>query len=261
MRFVLLFVLAGCRIGFDEQPAIHDADITAPDGSERCPRGRGPDMTLMPSGFCIDNTEVTVAQYNEFLAAALPVDTSGPCAFNTSYEVVSWVRNAFTDPSQPVAGIDWCDARDFCAWAGKRLCGRLGGGSLGYDDYATNQAQWYVACSLGGAQRYVYGNQARTGACHLDNPSHDVGTQAPVATFPECVVTGTRVYDLLGNLQEWTDACTEKEMPEEDRCRVMGGVWYFGSQYVDCYFADPSGGVGIPRAAADYHTGFRCCAD
>jgi hypothetical protein len=47
--FALLIVFAGCRIGFATSTDAHlgDADITAPDGSERCPSGRGPAMSLV----------------------------------------------------------------------------------------------------------------------------------------------------------------------------------------------------------------------
>lgn len=265
-RLALLSVLAGCRIGFatlqtDSAPP-SDADISTPDGSERCPSGRGPAMSLVEQGFCIDNTEVTKAQYDEFLAAALPVDTSGRCSFNTSYEILDYVRNATIDPAQAVAGIDWCDARDFCAWAGKRLCGRIGGGALAYAEHASTQAQWYSACSRGGTQAFVYGDTARVGWCHLDNLDSDPGNQAPVATYPQCVLAGTNVYDLLGNVQEWTDACeTTGPTSGEDLCKVVGGPWYFEASYVRCDFADPSGGNGIRRDAASKHTGFRCCAD
>ncbi len=264
MRFVVLLALVGCRFGFDEIEANlgRDADTSTPDGSERCPSGRGPAMSLVEQGFCMDNTEVTKAQYDEFLAAAQPIDKSGPCTFNDTYEILDFVRTATTNPDQAVAGIDWCDARDFCAWSGKRLCGKIGGGAIGYDEYATSQAQWYSACSRGGGQRFVYGDTARIGACHLDHLDTTTGLQAPVATYPECVLTGSNIYDLLGNLQEWTDACEASgAAPETDLCRVVGGVWYFEASYSDCKFADPSGGAGIPRDAASKHTGFRCCAD
>jgi formylglycine-generating enzyme len=261
-RFTLAILFAGCRIGFELEPDAQPGSvITVPDGSERCPSGRGPSMSLVEQDFCVDNTEVTKAQYDEFLATAPTVDTSGRCTFNTSYEIRDYVRIATTNPAQAVAGVDWCDARDFCTWAGKRLCGRIGGGGLAYDEHASAQAQWYSACSRGGAQRFVYGDTARA-SCHLDDLDNATGNQAPVATYPECVLAGTNVYDLLGNVQEWTDACeTTGASAGEDRCKVVGGVWYFGSSYVDCGFADPSGGAGIRRDVAEKHTGFRCCAD
>jgi formylglycine-generating enzyme required for sulfatase activity len=268
MRGLALLFVTACRLGFDESPLdSRDADLGSPDGSERCPSGKGPAMSVAADGFCIDNTEVTKAQYEQFLAASTPVDTSGRCAFNTDHSIRDYVNIAFTDPAQAVSGIDWCDARDFCAWSGKRLCGKIGGGPLAYPDHAAPDAQWYRACSQGGLmRRFSYGttvdDTAHEGWCHLDDANNAPGQQAVVGSFPECVVVGTNVYDMLGNVQEWTDACeTGSTNDGDDLCKVVGGVWYFGASYTDCDFFDPSGGMGIKRSMREKHTGFRCCAD
>lgn len=267
VRTTLLVFLAACRIGFDAADGeISDADLTSPDGSERCPTGRGPAMSLVPSGFCIDNTEVTKAQYQEFLDANTALDSSGRCAFNTSYMPVSYVWDATTEPNQAAAGMDWCDARDYCAWAGKRLCGSTNGGGLAYADHAAPDSQWYLACSQGGVRRFSYGTAsadvAVMGRCHLDDANNATGAQAVVGAFPDCTLVGTNVVDLHGNLQEWIDACeTTAPMTGDDRCKTVGGTWYFGSSYSDCDFFDPVGGAGVPRDALEKHIGFRCCAD
>jgi sulfatase modifying factor 1 len=271
---VVLLLVSACRLGFDESPldgrdgmpAVFDADLTSPDGSERCPSGRGPSMSLVPSGFCIDNHEVTKAQYQEFLDANTTLQTDGRCSFNTSYMATGYVWSSITDPNKAVAGVDWCDARDYCAWAGKRLCGKIGSGGLLYADHASVDSQWYMACSQGGMRRFSYGTASADTAvsmrCHLDNANNATGNQAAVGAYPECKIVGTNVVDMLGNVQEWIDACeTNAAMPGDDRCKVVGGVWYFGASYSDCDFFDPASGMGIPRDMAEKHTGFRCCAD
>ena len=269
MRATLLVFLTACRLRFDESAvdgSLVDADLGAPDGSERCPNARGPAMSLVASGFCVDNTEVTRAQYQQFLDSAPALQTDGRCAFNTSYVPVDYVWTATTNPNQAAAGMDWCDARDFCAWAGKRLCGRIGGGAVAYADHASTESQWYMACSQGGARRFSYGtasdDQAVSGRCHLDDPDNQPGSQAVVGTYPDCKLVGTNVVDLHGNVQEWIDACeTTASLPGDDVCKVVGGTWYFGSSYSDCAFFDPAGARGIPRNALEKHLGFRCCAD
>lgn len=264
---MLLGLLAACRIGFDESGfGTTDANLGSPDGSERCPSGRGPAMSLVSSGFCVDNTEVTKAQYQEFLDANTTLQTDGRCAFNTTYEAVNYVWSATTNPNQAAAGMDWCDARDFCAWAGKRLCGRIGGGSLEYVDHASMESQWYMACSQGGTRRFSYGtasaDTAVMGRCHLDDSNNATGRQSVAGAFPDCKLVGTNVVDMLGNLQEWIDACeTTAPTPGDDKCKTVGGVWYFGSSYSDCDFFDPSGGAGLVRSNTEKHIGFRCCAD
>ena len=87
---------------------------------------RGPTLVPVANGlFFIDATEVTVAQYAEFLTAKAG-DVSGQpqdvCGWNSTYEPA-----ALPDPPNfPASNIDWCDARAYCEWAGKHLCRRVG---------------------------------------------------------------------------------------------------------------------------------------
>lgn len=70
--------------------------------------------------YCMDATEVTNADYAAFLAANPP--TSGQvawCAWNTSYlPPFGWPATG--KENHPVVRVDWCDARAYCKWAGKR---------------------------------------------------------------------------------------------------------------------------------------------
>src|SRR3954451_8269187 len=73
-----------------------------------CPSPHGPTMVRVgttTNNFCIDSTEVTVAQYREF-TTAVGADGAGQpntCKWNVSYTA------GFGGPDDiPVAGIDWC---------------------------------------------------------------------------------------------------------------------------------------------------------
>ena len=114
--------------------------------------------------FCIDTTEVTRAEYRDFLLATAG-DAAGQratCAWNDSFAPAARgcpvsTFQPETQGDRPVVCIDWCDAVAYCAWAGKRLCGQIGGGSLpGFFGGAFDPArsQWHAACTRNGARAY-----------------------------------------------------------------------------------------------------------
>jgi formylglycine-generating enzyme required for sulfatase activity len=105
-------------------------------------------MVQLPAGFWIDSTEVTRAQYRAWLQTK-PTYGGQPaeCSWNDDYTPgCHWP--AGEEPNHPVVCVDWCDAYAYCQGVGKRLCGKIGGGPNGIDDYAdATKSQWYYACS------------------------------------------------------------------------------------------------------------------
>jgi formylglycine-generating enzyme required for sulfatase activity len=84
--------------------------------------------------FCIDATEVTRGEFLAFLAAPLEQRTAArppECAWNTTDPTINATASGL---GNPVGEINFCDALAYCAWAGKRLCGRIGGGPHSPDD-------------------------------------------------------------------------------------------------------------------------------
>ena len=166
-----------------------------PDGGQAppgmgCSGAGGPPMTpifgIGAANECIDTTEVTNAQYAQFLDAVGPnPQTPAECAFDVSYvPQVGWPAAAGRD-AFPVAGVNWCDAYAFCEWAGKRLCGQISGGSLDPNDSNNAGAsQWYAACSSGGATTFPYGNLFNPLACN--GPEKLLLDTVAVATLPAC---------------------------------------------------------------------------
>jgi formylglycine-generating enzyme required for sulfatase activity len=87
------------------------------------------------SDFQIDATEVRVKDYLAFLDAAVPLATQPDvCTWNVSFHPhdssspFGCTDFDLTQPNRPIGCVDWCDAAAFCAWRGKRLCGKRGGG-------------------------------------------------------------------------------------------------------------------------------------
>ncbi len=227
-----------------------------------CP---GTGMVALPRNYCIDSTEVTQAQYQTWMSTN--PSTSGQISvcssWNTSFTpTCNWTATSTAD--YPVVCVDWCDAYAYCAGVGKRLCGQIGGGSNGFNDYTNaTLSQWYAACTSNGTYSsvgYPYGNTYQASYCN----GYDSGKGAAVAvgTMSQCqsTVAGyTGVYDLSGNVWEWEDSC-DGTSGSSDNCRTRGGSFFSlasSSAYLECGFA--FGGYGARNNANNY-TGFRCCA-
>lgn len=229
--------------------------------------------------FCIDHTEVTRAQYAEFVRAGAPAERE-------PLEACEGVALGDADPScmenpevcsgpgcdqHPQVCISLCDASAYCAWAGKELCGGIGSGDVvtpnGSDDsYAPTR--WDLVCGGGldaeqrPARRFPYGDAFEQTACQVDET-----TTAAVATNPACGVREyPKVVDMSGNVDEYVRSVEGSGHLTSYGAR--GGM--YKNEYpnieterlVDCgsarsghlFLAD-----GSLRKLPDL--GFRCCAD
>jgi formylglycine-generating enzyme len=223
-------------------------------GSFTCPSGtKGPTMVNV-GGYCIDSTEVTTTQYSAFLVAK-GSDTSGQpaeCAWNTSYTPLFWPQTGLE--LHPVMGLDWCDARAYCAWAGKRLCGKIGGGAAPFSTPTSATAsQWYRACSFSGARTYPYGSGYVAAACQ--DGSIKPAKTVPAGTKLGCEGGYTGLFDMSGEVQEWEDSC-DGTSGTGDSCHVRGGMIYDATPS-DLTCATPR---ALARNTKNDHTGFRCCS-
>jgi formylglycine-generating enzyme len=222
--------------------------------------------------FGIDATEVTRGQYEGWVATnpPLPASTDVNCGWKASGSYAA--PSSCTNPAWPVPWctvdpcdhypqtcVDWCDANAYCAAVGKRLCGKIGGGSNAYEDYANAaKSQWYDACSSNGVNLYPYSNSYSLTACNGNDywsPSPEVNP-LPVGTLTTCQSSTQGyqgVYDLSGNVSEMEDACYDTG--RSSYCRVGGGT--FGDVDVNL----PCNGAGIfVRYASETSVGFRCCS-
>lgn len=237
----------------DEPSGGEEADVV---GSNGCPvTTAGPAMAPVgDGGFCIDTTEVTNAQYVAFLAAGSSLVTlPAACSATAGYTPSNGWPYATGDDNLPVVWVDWCDAYAYCQWAGKRLCGRIGGGSNPPSAWIdATGSQWFSACSTGGAQAYPYGNTYEQNVCYGAQP-----TTAPlvaVKSNPGCVGGYPGIFDMSGSVEEWEDSC-DAEMGAGDECQVRGGN--FGSDPMSLACAENNTGH---RGLGEDDRGFRCCA-
>jgi formylglycine-generating enzyme len=184
---------------------------------------RGPKM-VKAGAFYIDSSEVTARDYATFVKAAGDIgvaDQAPVCAWNLSFERGPNAVPTGEATTDPVTGVDFCDATAYCEWAGKRLCGKVGGGSLALAELSDpTKSQWFAACGGPSGQLYPYGAAHKDAACN--DASSGTGKVAPVASFEKCAGYYPGVFDMLGNAAEWVDACDGKLGPT-DGCETIGG--------------------------------------
>jgi formylglycine-generating enzyme required for sulfatase activity len=207
--------------------------------------------------FLIDSTEVTNAQYQLFLDADIPqewMDFLEPtvCSWKTDFIPDNWPA---ANPDRPVAGVDWCDAMVYCYWAGRHLCGRIGGGEANVN-LATdaNENEWYYVCSDDGTNTYPYGGPYDPMACNTVD--YAAGLPLDVGSIPTCEGGFPGVFDMSGNVWEWSNSCEHDPnvADNEQRCTRRGGSYFNVDSDTRC-------GVDS-RRARDFRNvshGFRCC--
>ena len=239
-----------------------------------------------PTGqrFCVDRTEVSQRDYRAFVRATAGDAGGQPdvCFFNSTY-----TKAQFTEPADctgrlddeatadlPVTCIDWCDARAFCSWKGKRLCGKVGGGPVPFGPEVVNPAvdQWYAGCSSLGEHEYFYGDEYDPSRCNGgDRVGDGAGVLWEVGSRPEC--TGGpngEVFDMIGNVGEFVDSCLPA--PDGgpsflDYCVYRGGTAGTKDEqgshaYLRCGRAPPpEQNTAATRNYGASFIGFRCCAD
>ena len=225
-----------------------DADASPP----ACPGLSGATSVLLDAGFCVDRTEVTNSAYAAFLAASPDAAAqAGQCAANASFVPTAKWPPAVGEENLPVAYTDWCDAFAYCAWAGERLCGKIGGGGLPATSYLdAAQSQWFRACSHNddGAHAYPYGSSYNLGACNDLRVA-----RSAVGTYPGCAGGYAGLFDMSGNMWEWEDSCAG-DSGLGDYCHIRGGSWQ--DIATPCAYNN-----GVTRGTQTSYVGFRCCAD
>jgi formylglycine-generating enzyme required for sulfatase activity len=232
---------AGTRDGAGDAAT---ADVViGPDGAG-CPDG----MVGIPRGYCIDSTEVTNGAYKEFLDAidgGLQIQQGPECAWNTQLD-------HGTDATMFPTNVDWCDAFAYCKWAGKRLCGRIGGGPM---EVLSPQAesQWYNACSHDGDRKYPYAGTFDEARCAVSTKTQRYAAWPVITQTCEGGYDG--LFDMSGNVAEWEDQCTPVGTPDQHTCSVRGGAsGDTDPERVTC--AAPG---AVLRSTRNLAIGFRCC--
>ena len=228
-----------------------------PDGAAR----PGPAMAWIgvgDGGFCIDSTEVTNAQFNDYVVTGVngaPLGKHLPQACTVG---VAPAPERVSDPrlaDLPVSGqaLTFCYAWSYCEWAGKRLCGGLGDGGVVSSAADPHDLEWYYACANGSRDTtYAYGDEVEDGACNVSS-----GAPADAGAHARCHgLDGSfaQVFDLTGNVGEYVN-----NVDGTGNLAAVGSTFdpaYNSGDLGTCAFAKGFNGTvqGIDAV------GFRCCA-
>lgn len=161
-------------------------------GSDYGDDNEKPMHTVFLDEYWIDQTEVTNAQYALCVAAG---DCTKPLDLES--QINRWYQDKkFAD--HPVVFVDWNQAKDYCAWAGRRL---------------PTEAEWEKAARGTDERIYPWGNEfdgTKVNYCDVncwgswkDSINNDgYATTSPVGKF----LAGASPYgalDMAGNAYEW----------------------------------------------------------
>ena len=208
-------------------------------------------------GFWIDRTEVSNAQFADFL------NEIG----NQQEEGVAWLLIAGNDAQieeqngefgaktetadHPVADVSWYGAAAYCDWAGGEL---------------PTEAQWAYAARGPQGSTYPWGEERPT--CNLAQYAECDGDTVPVGSLPQGASWAGALH-MAGNVWEWVnDWFVWGDNPDSpainptgpaagsDRQKVLrGGGWRNVWLYLHSAFRQ-----GWPRFHQDDQFGFRCAA-
>ena len=220
-----------------------------------------PSAKIQLSTFYMDKTEVTYAAYIACRRDRKCNRQGGP------------KYNDFNNPKQPVTGVSWYDAKQFCEAQGKHL---------------PTEAEWEKAARGPDGNLHPWGNEpatcerawikdARGRSCgnKKGRGSPEVGRVMDVATKPAGVYG---LFDMVGNAEEWTADWYSKDWkacgadcavrdpkgpcPDAKSCKghrfktVKGGSWYWPGCAAVGYHRRPH----FPSNNPYHHFGFRCAA-
>lgn len=146
--------------------------------------------------FYIGKTEVTNAEYTQCVKAG-KCKPSEESFYNSKTKKMEKYERRFRGSQQPVVGVSWHNAMSYAGWLST---------ITGQSYSLPTEAQWEYAARAGTKTAYYWGDQIEKNHanCKGCGSLWDDKNTAPVASFSP---NNFGVYDMLGNVEEWT--CSE----------------------------------------------------
>jgi hypothetical protein len=221
---------------------------------EACPEG----MALVDGDFCpaleyecirfVDSTAPSCAEY-----ARKPECRYNPVSKRFCIDRHEWPNRV---GERPKVFVTWYEAQAACESVGKRLCER---------------SEWTLACEGPKRAPYPYGWERNPSPCNVSRAPIDFEVEDltdprtraaelerlwqadAIGSHPNCV-SPFGVFDMVGNVDEWTDNSAEAR-GEEQIATLNGGYW--GPVRNTCRLTTKTHGPDFNF----YQIGFRCCTD
>jgi formylglycine-generating enzyme required for sulfatase activity len=219
-------------------------------GCGQCPNA----PTVLGPGYRIERTEVRVGDYALFLELPFsPALLHEDCGWKVGFEPDDWDAQ-LVDPDMPVVDVDWCDAEAYCRWAGRHLCGQIGGGPAPFDAVGDADTEWFAGCSSQDTFNFPYGDVYQPTSCN--GVDLQIGAPVQVGSLPDCEGGLPNLLDMSGNVREWADACDTNPNVADDaqQCQRRGGSYVSASMSLNCF-----GSADVERSSRTNTTGIRCC--
>lgn len=152
-------------------------------GSHEGPNDQEPVRKVYLDGFYIDKYEVAFAPFYAFVRSTghRKPRLAGYLSGGVTEDMPLLIK-----PFNPVVGVSWDDAVDYCGWKGKRL---------------PTEAEWEKAAKGTDERKWPWGNEERSEYANLIGDDGSRYTAA-VTQFTRDV-SPYGVYGLAGNVMEW----------------------------------------------------------
>jgi formylglycine-generating enzyme required for sulfatase activity len=225
--------------------------------------GTGPEMVVIPEGsfnlgggspgdkaqgkvtidylLAVSTTEITRGQYRQFLKASLSGNLRDFAKKNENL---------------PVTGVSFDEAEAYVTWLSRET---------GHHYRLPSASEWEYASRAGSTSAYSWGNAVGENRANcLNCGSEFTGQLAPVASFE---ANSWGLYDMHGNVWEWTKDCIDSNMAPPDNgmptlfgncdLRELRG----GSSNSDAWSIRSGGRASALRTANTPDLGFRVVMD
>lgn len=200
-----------------------------------------PEHKRVLNAFFIDKFEITNKRYKRFIDATKRTPPA------------NWINGKYPKgrADHPVVFVSWHDANDFCRREGKRL---------------PAEAEWEKAAR--GTDKRIFPWGDRFDAKKGNMPQYGKNDTMPVGSF-EKGKSPYGVYDMAGNVWEWTDDWFKpyhgNTHPDEnygEKYKVLrGGSWY-DCTYYKCGISAPTyNRIFFNPVTMNNNFGFRCAKD